>query len=477
MPWLRRKKAMEALGVTPGKFSWLVRKQKVLKRGEVGYQEYWCPDESDKGPSDSPIGSEDKERREEEKYIHAFDPDGSDRYIIRIQSLARDVIFDGAKIRSMWRAYATGRTVDEVCRQFNLARPTFINIRDALGLTHTSAPWPPEVVANTDESELVHDAVAAKTQRVYLEAERKHWRQIAKAGKLWMTGPGAVLDEYEQRGHDMAPPALPPVPKAEAEHVAVLGCTDLHVGKRPFKGDDTPKAQRERLALLASQAIGEALEWGPPRKWYVHLGGDLLQADNAAYTTTRGTPQGGQHCGSIVQAWEASLMLMAAVVEEAAKTAPVQVVVIPGNHDWVLSITVGGALRERYRHIDGIDVDVDESPRRCYIEDGVPIMFDHGHRVKPRDYPAILAREMPQGSKIARGVVFRGHFHAQAMLEVVGVDVVTMPSASVVDDWHYEGGYLSRPRMGVYKITRRGLVGSAVVGLEHGEGEDGEKAT
>lgn len=465
--WLPIAEAADAHGLT---------KSALDKRGLRGTAErkrcprqgvwlYACPDpdpDPTSDPTDPPPGPV---WEEHERYIFARDQDGHGRYIFRPACLGGQALaLPETTVRALWSAYTSGATVAEICLEFALERQLFVELRDALRLTHTSPPWTPEEASELTEEELYQSALQRRMRTALTKAERTIWRRKERDAEAWRRGPAALLEQIRRdppvlqiaTGRPRHPHARPPDP-----FDVVVGLSDLHIGKQCYgKPPQSPATQAEELHAQILAALDQVKRWGNPRRIYVHVGGDLLHVDTARYTTTAGTPQGGQTTGSLWQIWSAAYGLMARALAQAAAIGPTTAVCIPGNHDWVLSMTIGGALEAAFADHPAINVDVDDSPFRVYATPaGVPLLFDHGNNLKPGDYPSLLAREMPAGCNISRGVVFRGHYHGAALASPLGVSVVTMPSAGGVDDWHQRKGYLHRGSVGVYRIGKDGLEG------------------
>lgn len=413
---------------------------------------------------------------EHDRYTYIHDHQGM-RYVINMRSLAQNVTFEASFIEDLVRAYSNdggGAQVQEICREFALSERSFYDIQAALGFTHTSPPWTREHIARTDEATLVRDGEMAKLQRVRQQIQRRAWARTISEATLWRRGPHALIEAIERQGESLQiPPLAEPLvydAGGGASWSGLIAASDTHIGKRAWGSDpEPPMIQGARLAQQLFKAADRVLEWGTPGEWIVLVGSDLLHVDNDHYATTRGTSQGGQVQGSLWAIWQAAFKMMAALIEHCAVYAPVRVVCIPGNHDWVLSTTVGAALRERYRETGHVEVLVGEEPFRVLKVGEIPVMFDHGDNIRARDYPALLAREMAPGCDIRRGVVFRGHTHQPREESPVGVRVVTMPSPSKADDWHRKKGYVGRGCIGAYKLDHReGLVGAAWVYGEEG---------
>lgn len=463
MAWFPVKEASEILGISKSAVDSRGRRGTLDRVRKDGVWRYWVETEEER------LQQEQVEVGETDGYEYVSDGENGEDgfYIFYLKCLGgKKKIFPAYVVRSMVLAYSKhggNANMNEVGRQFGLSRQMFEEIKTKLGITKTSPPWPREDIARRGEDELTEDFVALKVDRVMRKGSRLSSRQIERAAHKWLSGPGAIIDAL--RTLEVHPVRLDPSPRPKADHVTVIGLSDLHIGKRPFGSDGDLDEQKNYLMHLVERAISTALKWGAPKRFYIHCGGDLLHVDNESYTTTKGTPQGGQSVGSAKRAWRTALELMRGVIEECSKYAPVLVPVIPGNHDWLLSYTIGGALEMYYRGTPDVRIDLSEDPRLCYGEWAVPILFDHGNLIKKDKYPAVLSVYAPKGTDIRKGVVFRGHFHGNSQEEIFGgVNVVTMPSAGPMDDWHRFNEYVHKPKLGLYRIEPHGLRETTWVG-------------
>ena len=126
----------------------------------------------------------------------------------------------------------------------------------------------------------------------------------------------------------------------------------------------------------------------------------------------------------------------------------VTVVVVPGNHDRLSAYTLGTALELRWRKVARFVVPHDDCDRQTIAYCDVPIMMTHGDQERPADLPLLLAREMPRGCDLRRGVIVSGHLHRNARAEEdkTGVQLVTLRSPACADDWHAAKGYVGAQR-------------------------------
>jgi hypothetical protein len=248
--------------------------------------------------------------------------------------------------------------------------------------------------------------------------------------------------------------AIPRSKQREA-HLLEVSPFDLHMGKRAVTSEtsDSPYDMKIAKTLLAdaiddllSKASGFNIE-----KILFVVGNDLLHTDSSAQTTTKGTPQdtAAQHTEMFCAAIDA----MVSAIDILRLAAPVQVVVVPGNHDRDSAFKLGKVLSAWYRNDKEVSVD-DGATLRKYVQYGTTaIGFTHGSEEKHRDLPLIMATEQPE---IWNNTTFRcfhvGHLHKQKETQFNagdtynGVTVSVLPSLCTADAWHTQMGYAKSRR-------------------------------
>lgn len=238
--------------------------------------------------------------------------------------------------------------------------------------------------------------------------------------------------------------------------LAELSIFDAHFGKlawSPETGQDYDvKICRERYLTAARDLLSRAANERPDRILYV-VGNDFFHVDHKGLTTN-GTPQDCD--GRWQKAFRIGCQVCVTVAEEAASIAPVDVLVVPGNHDREKAFCLGEVLSARFFQSKEIAVLNDPDLYSYYRYGKVLLGFVHG------DCHGSQAKRnlLPQTMAMDRAVdwsetIWRewhlGHFHSETedvwqhrtVEHVKGVAVRVLPSLSSTDAWHRQEGYSS----------------------------------
>jgi hypothetical protein len=140
------------------------------------------------------------------------------------------------------------------------------------------------------------------------------------------------------------------------------------------------------------------------------------------------------------------------LVDDAAKVAAADVVIVNGNHDETLTWALHRLLVERYQARGRVTIDEKFTPRK-YLDHGRNLLgFCHGHRAK-RKLPQLMAIEAAKAwARCPYREIHTGHLHHQAAewsrpIETLdGVLVRVAPSLGPADDYHAVNGWLGQRR-------------------------------
>ena len=365
-----------------------------------------------------------------------------DVYIITLPSHRAPFVLTGDRLRSIWRKYAGDQaTIAEVCRDFAIDHQTFKELKRALNLTKSRSPHTDEEIEALDENTLATDLLRAKERRVSAKAQAANWRRIEKLAnnRQWLRD--TIADALAGVDHTIR---IPEPTGAPDELCVVVGWSDLHVGKRTAGKSQGLKPQVDALLKLGADVVARVAALAPECV-VIACTGDLIHSDSQGQHTTRGTPQGPQSEGSTAMALRAACEVTHALVRRLASIVPkVVVVVVPGNHDELLSRAVGLYLEAAYMGASRVSIHAGEHTRRKWIKwRQVPLCLFHGDKLKGDRLSALPGRECPAGADPRRAVLIHGHLHKSGLRQDVvgGFDVVCVASPAAADDWHHDHGF------------------------------------
>lgn len=376
-------------------------------------------------------------------------------YVFTFPGRTDPLIRSESEVRRMKIDYTSwdGRphTMDQVARAFGLTRDDFFGIKRALGWTKTSLPLLEHEWDSLTEDEAADELLAIKKRGAEVKARRAGWRETERDAEKWRAFQRGELlplqDAIERFAESYRPPpfrlAAPPSRSAR-RYALMVSPTDLHVGKR----HDTVNGGRyagelgtARRRLLGSLRRIMAMLPCPPEVVFATVGGDWFNIDNAAGTTTSGTPQDSAATPPAVL--DEGLTLGVDMIELLATVAPVRVVLTSGNHDRMLGQALLRHLGAWFRSDDRVEVGDEISPYVARRYGSNLLAWHHGDGEHRADkLAAIVSTNYPSlwGATRHR-YVFLGHWHETLMHEKAGAVTWRMPSLSVDDRWHRREGY------------------------------------
>jgi hypothetical protein len=180
------------------------------------------------------------------------------------------------------------------------------------------------------------------------------------------------------------------------------------------------------------------------------IGNDFYNVDNDSGTTTKGTPQ--QEDGRWQRSFRRGRELCVKIIDACSSIAPVDVLVIPGNHDSQRSFYLGDALSCWYHGSNNVSINNDPITRKYYRFGQGLIGFTHGSNIELSKLPLIMAMEQPEmWSQTKHREWHTGHKHFKkdtvyAANEGFGVMVRILRSLAVSDAWTFNGGLVGTKR-------------------------------
>jgi hypothetical protein len=140
-------------------------------------------------------------------------------------------------------------------------------------------------------------------------------------------------------------------------------------------------------------------------------------------------------------------------IDKLREIAPVEVLVVPGNHDETRTLFLGDAVQCWYRNDKHVEVR-NEPKQRKYVRHGNTLLgFTHGDDEKHGDLESIMIRECAEFfGECTWREWHLGHYHKRKITKYVAGDthggtmVRIIPSLSATDKWHYDNGYVKGPK-------------------------------
>jgi hypothetical protein len=288
-----------------------------------------------------------------------------------------------------------------------------------------------------------------------------HWDVTNKDGKTFKNYQSKVrferiksAFEYDVMKKDLLEcalkrPKVKPVKYIQkGEHLLEINIFDLHLGKLAWAGETGEnydyKIASKRFMGAVESFIGKGSLFGFNRIVFA-VGQDFFHIDTPRNTTTKGTPQ---DCDlRWRKLYKVGRKLLTDSIDMLKQYAPVDVVVISGNHDDQTMFYAGDCLEAWYRNDDNVSIDNRGLSRKVYVYGRNLIGYSHKN---PKDIVSLFAQEYSKewGSTVFKEIHI-GHLHSkkelryEGVVENHGVVVRQMRSLSGSDYWHYSGGYLS----------------------------------
>tara|TARA_B100001057_G_scaffold53533_1_gene47537 strand:- start:3910 stop:5049 length:1140 start_codon:yes stop_codon:yes gene_type:complete len=249
-----------------------------------------------------------------------------------------------------------------------------------------------------------------------------------------------IKDEIERFAQQFSPRVKQIERKPLVEPVAYeISLPDVHYGK--LHDLDLTEVEDQYMMVvedLVRKASGLDIE-----KFILPIGNDGMNSEGLRRTTTKGTPQ--EESAGWKDTFRGYWQLIVMAVDYLKKKAPVDIIVVSGNHDFERMFYAGDVVSGWYRNDDNVTVDNTYDSRKYYEYGKNMLMFTHGDKEKPADMPLIMATEKPEMfARTSHREVHCGHLHKEMVNEYRGIKVRFLPSICPNDEWHKQMGYKAK---------------------------------
>ncbi len=246
-------------------------------------------------------------------------------------------------------------------------------------------------------------------------------------------------------------------PKRSDGLVYEIDLADLHFGKLTWAEETGQDYDIQIAADAARKAVAELLGFVKPiavDKILLPIGNDFFNVNGAGEFTVNGTRQIED------TRWQKTFRegrkLLVELIDMCSQAAPVDVLVVPGNHDRERMFYAGDALECWYHSHQSVLVNNGAQLRKYYSFGKNMILFTHGSEEKFTSLPGIMALEEPAmwGRTTHREAHVGDRHHKESLQqrvketleqrvkEIEGVTIRLMRSLSPTDEWHYRTGWV-----------------------------------
>lgn len=391
------------------------------------------------------------EREAEEEIIPLIQED-NDSYTITPRNKEKDPVFiTKNKLRDVKKMYCNKPypTMNECARELDIPREDFYLILKAFKITHSDVPFIDEDLVEREIEDLAFESLEYQKQQFvkkFDELEVKELRkEIAKYRKEdYFIDKAREAVEEHMKDFNKSYKGPPPAKKVvEDGYMLEVPIVDLHLGKLawlPETGENYDyKIARQRYNHVIDDVYDRANE-RPIEKILFPISNDFFHFDTVETTTTAGTPQDSDMRWP--KLYSIGVEMLITSLDKFASIAPVEVLVVPGNHDRMTGYYAILHLSAWYRNVDNVNVHVDPKTRKYFEHGNVLIGYSHGDKEKGRIWDCMQVESPKAWARTKYREWHLAHEHAETSKEKGGILLRRLSSLTGTDAWHFEMGYV-----------------------------------
>lgn len=236
-------------------------------------------------------------------------------------------------------------------------------------------------------------------------------------------------------------------PKQKESLLYEVAFPDLHFGRLTWHEESGKDYDVGIAKQYLHTAVGKLLahtEHYPVGRIVIPLGNDYFNVNSKTNATAKGTPQ--QEDTRWQKTFRLGRQLAVEIIDICSEIAPVDLLLVPGNHDEERLFYLGDALECWYNNNPNVTVDNKAVHRKYYQYGKNLIGFAHGADEKLNQLPMMMANDVPE---MWAATKFRewhtGDKHRLNKLDVAetgGVVVRVLRSLVEFDAWTFNAGYM-----------------------------------
>jgi len=244
----------------------------------------------------------------------------------------------------------------------------------------------------------------------------------------------------------------------DEKNLLEISIFDLHIGKLAWGGETFEnydvKIARKRF-LGSIETLLRRAEGFDYERILFPIGNDFFNSDTMENTTTKGTPQDEDLRWQ--KTFDVGVRLLVDAIDMLREAGvPVDVVVIPGNHDFERSYYMGSYLSAWYKSDPHVSINNHASPRKYYRYGNTLLGLTHGSEEKEASLPMLMATDIeskPYWTDTKFHEWHVGHIHrkrtvqydinkSRLLNEDLGVTIRYLSSLTGTEEWHHKKGFV-----------------------------------
>ena len=375
-----------------------------------------------------------------------------DLYITFISSDSKPIVVPGSVHRDMKADYSnwdgSPKTMAEMALEYGMTKKVFDRYKRAHGWTHDSEPVTREDLEQRDLDEVAEEIWQNSVKELSFKLSKIQFKAIKDASEKWYGFKELVQKDLDKHLSTLKFPSTIKIETPEywndgSRPAVVVSLTDLHFGKYSWDQESGTSYDRKICRDRVFECLSNLLSRLPskPDHFLLPVGSDFFHVDGDYLATTKGT---SQDCdGTPAQIFVEGCSLMVEVIEVLASIAPVELILMSGNHDQSNSISLLMYLKAWYKDSTQVNIQEGFGPRNYTCFGTSLLVFSHGNDTKAKDLPLVIASENPiLWGTYEHRIVFSGDKHFERVIDLGGMLVYQMPSLSGSDRWHTRHGYV-----------------------------------
>jgi hypothetical protein len=237
--------------------------------------------------------------------------------------------------------------------------------------------------------------------------------------------------------------------KQQGKMLYEIDMPDIHFGRLTWEEESGQNYDIKIAEQMVSRVLEDLLNYThlfPIKKILLPLGNDFYNVNSKSNTTVGGTPQ--QEDTRAAKTFRRGMQLAVKMIETCSQIAPVDVLIIKGNHDEERVFYLGEALNAWFHTNPQVFIDNRAVSRKYYMYGKNLLGFTHGGEFKIEKLPSIMPTEVPDlWAKSQYREWHLGHIHHKFEVnEENGVVVRFLRSLVPIDAWTFDKGFVGAQR-------------------------------